>query len=83
MVRIRECGPAERATGGFRGDRLIRLARQRTAAALASQAAQARAGAFGFLRAVGLLALRRRRAGIVRCFRGIGQSGLKRDDAGG
>src|SRR3954463_9772458 len=48
-----------------------------TAAAVATKAALARSGAFGLLRPVRLLTLRRRQAGIVRGLAGFGKPRLE------
>ena len=57
--------------------RLIGITRQRAPTAHAPQAAAARALPFGLLRLVGLLPLRRRHAGIVRCLRWLAEFGLE------
>jgi hypothetical protein len=65
------------AGGGFRNHRLVRMADQRSATASAAQAALAWSDAFGFLRLIGLLTLRRRQAGIVRRLARFGKPRFK------
>jgi len=69
LVGICQRGLAVRTGWRLRGHRLVGIAGQRAATALATQAAFARSDALGFLRVVRLLTLRRRQAGIVRGLR--------------
>ena len=69
--------------GKLGGHRLIRIGGQGVAAAFSSQATQARADPFAFLRSVGLLAFRWWGAGVIRGLRRIGRFGFKRLDARG
>jgi hypothetical protein len=57
--------------------RLVGITRQRAPTTRAPQAAAARALPFGLLRLVGLLPLRRRHAGIVRCLRWLAEFGFE------
>src|SRR5882757_11582463 len=59
LIVTAERGLAMRASGGFGGHRFVGIARQRTAAAIAAQAARARSDTLGLLRPVWLLPFRR------------------------
>ena len=59
------------------GDRLVRIAGQRTTAAFAANAARARSNTFGFLWLVRFLPLRRRQAGIIRGLPGLAEPGFE------
>ena len=69
LIRIAQRGLAMRTRYRLGGHRLVGIAGQRSAAPFASHAALARPDAFGFLRLVRFLPLRRRQARIVRGLR--------------
>jgi hypothetical protein len=62
LIGLGQRGLAMSPGGGFRGHRLVWIVGQRAATTFATQAAFARSDPLEFLRAVGLLSLRRRRA---------------------
>ena len=69
LIRIAQRGLTMRTRYRLGGHRLVGIAGQRSAAPFASHAALARPDAFGFLRLVRFLPLRRRQARIVRGLR--------------
>jgi hypothetical protein len=77
LIGVGQTGLAMRADRDLRGYCFVGIAGQRTAAAFAAQTAFARPGALGLLRPVRLLTFRRRQAGIVRRFAGLGEQRFK------
>ena len=77
LLGLCQCRLAVRAGQGLGNHRLIRITGKRPAAPSATETAMARALPFGLLRMVGLLPLRRRHAGIVRCLRRLAELGFE------
>jgi hypothetical protein len=77
LISIGQRGLTMETGNRLGGHGFIGIAGQRTATTFATQAAFARSDAFGFLRLVQLLPLRRRQAGIVRCLRWFAEPGFQ------